>query len=264
MQESEGEAVSAEYRRLRSELEGKYGQEYSKLAVEAERYPILGISTEGRPEIKQVDLEKEPAAIFQFRSYGRTEFGHMVHFGWWPEIPDGNLGDYYGLPASGEVTFGAGEKEGKRFLIFRQRQNIENRGGYPFTALLDPGDEVGEKAGHNDAVIIRNIFDDPILEHYILNGEREDIYNLRRILSARLEQSYLKTSVLEPTKPDLRKFITEPGAIIQTLSIAERPTVEQMAQGIASLPEELRKQYTFLVGYPSGKAFGVKNIWWEL
>ncbi len=236
-----------------------------KFISQRDSWPIVGLASDGQmPEIKQVEIrDKELGTAFEVVAYGGNAYLERTYIGTWPSIPEGTLGDRYGV-SDKAITFGAGEKEGKRYIIFRQLQNIQNRGGYPYTALLDPGEEVRQKSDFNDATIIRNILADPVLKNYIFN-EPEKIFGMRTILLSRLEQSYLRTTPRGNTT--LESFIqdtgTEQSPVLFDQSSMVEPTSEILAQAIATLPEEKRKRFTFLIrgAKVHGQYFGARNVW---
>ena len=236
-----------------------------KFISQRDNWPIVGFAPDGQtPQVKQVEVkDKEPGMAFEMIASGGNAFSSRTHIGHWPNIPEGTLWDYYGV-SDKTITFGVGQKEGKRYIIFRQRQNVQNRGGYPYTALLDPGEEVRQKADYNDAVIIRNILADPVLKNYILN-EPEKVFGMRTILLSRIEQSYLRTAPVEDVA--LQSFIQDTGteeapAMFDQSSMTE-PTPEKLAQAVATLPEEQRRKFTFLIRGANvhGKYFGASSVW---
>ena len=80
-------------------------------------------------------------------AYGGTSFSERRRIGQWPAVPEATLRDTYGLTAT-SWCYGAGTLGRQPFVILRQRQNIENRGGYPFSLLLDPGEAVWQRFGN--------------------------------------------------------------------------------------------------------------------
>ncbi len=95
-------------------------------------------------------------------AYGGTSYIERYRIGQWPTILEGALSDTY-LLGGNELRFGVGLlQEDSPFLILRQRQHIENRGGYAFTLLLDPGSEVWEKFKWNGAALAHRIMADEI------------------------------------------------------------------------------------------------------
>lgn len=91
-------------------------------------------------------------------AYGGTSFSERRRIGPWPAIPEATLRDSYGLQPNA-WCFGMGVLTGQPFLIFRQRQNVENRGGYPFSLLLDPGPDLWQRFEWNGAAVIAALLD---------------------------------------------------------------------------------------------------------
>jgi hypothetical protein len=83
-------------------------------------------------------------------------------FGDWQSIPRELLEDLYGL-TSGTISFGMGLSKEKAFLILRERQNEQNRGGYAYSLLLDPGEDTWRAFGWNAAALAHTIMTRPEL-----------------------------------------------------------------------------------------------------
>ncbi len=92
----------------------------------------------------------------RFLAYGGTRFDERMRIGSWPSLAAGTLGDSYGL-IPGKLAFGVGILASEPFLIIRSRVNIDGRGGYPYTLLLDPGIEVWRRYGWNAAHLISEL-----------------------------------------------------------------------------------------------------------
>lgn len=93
-------------------------------------------------------------------AYGGTSYLERYRIGDWPSILEGALSDTYLLSVQ-EIRFGVGLLQDQSpFLILRQRQHIENRGGYAFTLLLDPGTPVWETFEWNGAALADCILKD--------------------------------------------------------------------------------------------------------
>lgn len=98
--------------------------------------------------------EKESSHVsFRLLAYGGTVFAERRRIGIW-SLPESTLSDFYGLTA-GDESFGIGRTgEGRPTLVYRQRQHLENRGGYPFTLLFDPGEDLWLRFGWNAAALV--------------------------------------------------------------------------------------------------------------
>jgi hypothetical protein len=93
-------------------------------------------------------------------AYGGTSFNEQRRIGEWARLPMALCEDTQGL-RGGLVSFGFGALADQRpFLIWRVLQNVESRGGYPFTLLLDPGDEVYERFQWNTGRLLAALFEE--------------------------------------------------------------------------------------------------------
>ena len=79
--------------------------------------------------------------------------------------------------------YGLGMLAKQPFMILRQRQNVENRGGYPFSLLLDPGEAVWERFEWNGAAVVAAILAHPGRDVLIQTPERCTADTLERIVS---------------------------------------------------------------------------------
>lgn len=194
-------------------------------------------------------------------AYGGTLYGERGRLGRLPEFDDGFLGDLYGL-GRGEITFGVGEKEGNHFIIIRQRQNIQDRGGYAYTLLLDPGEKIWRMAGWNGALIVHNILQDPTLKKLLTNPEKFRMENIIAVLENRNW-----TATLRRDEKIILLFqnarSTQTPIVIGQEYFTERPTPENFAETLAALPESERKEITWLIGGGGvhGTALGSKIVW---
>ncbi len=90
-------------------------------------------------------------------AFGGTRYAERARVGAWPEdfSVTAEFEDTYSLPFGRQLlSYGAGVRDGQPFLIVRQRQNEDDRGGYAYTVLLDPGEDVWERFGFNAARLL--------------------------------------------------------------------------------------------------------------
>lgn len=99
--------------------------------------------------------------MLRFLAYGGTGYVQRLRMGIWPPIPNGTLQDLYGL-LPGKRAYGLGILDGQPFLVIRERQNAHSRGGYAYTLLLDPGEEIWQSFGWNAAWLLSEILNNPI------------------------------------------------------------------------------------------------------
>src|SRR5262249_10799788 len=103
--------------------------------------------------LQEKERQVMPARLL---AYGGTSFSERRRIGQWPAVPEATLRDPEGLTAT-SWCYGVGTLGKQPFVILRQRQNIEQRGGYPFSLLLDPGEEVWQRFGWNGAALVAAI-----------------------------------------------------------------------------------------------------------
>jgi hypothetical protein len=184
--------------------------------------------------------------------YGGTSYAERRRIGRWPDIPPGVLGDWYGLEAD-VWSYGVGVLEKRPFLILRQRQYPERRGGYPFCLLLDPDDGIWERFGWNGAALadalvtapreaVAALFDTPET-----SAEEGVVSLLQRLAPA----AYPNLS-----DPSLKKFgtllvETAAGAAVEAtmadLGFATRPLPSWTAAALNDLPVPFRTGNGWLI-----------------
>lgn len=121
-------------------------------------------------------------------AYGGTSHAERCRIGTWRDIKEGTLDDYNGLDereyvigvgfskaaASDDVTtssaaaVNASREASQSFVILRQLQNRDNRGGYAYTLLLDPGFEVWHAFAWNAAALMLALLDEPATHERLL------------------------------------------------------------------------------------------------
>lgn len=100
-------------------------------------------------------------------AYGGTSYTERQRIGDWQQISLGILQDRYGVTGGG-VTVGVGLLENRPVLIVRQMQNLWNRGGYPFSLILDPGNAVWRRFGWNGGALAQAILESPAASNVFL------------------------------------------------------------------------------------------------
>lgn len=208
---------------------------------------------------------KRPGAIL---ASGGIGFQGRLRVGkWWPDNP-GFVWDYYGLDDL-KLSFGVGEYEEKRFLIFRMRQNITNRGGYPYTLLLDPGEAIWRRAGNNGPAIIQKIMEDKELYDKLME-EPDNIPYMFGNITKFLKERFALVDFNVDGKPnkELRALFEQAGQQEEIIVVGkdfmkEKPTPQEIAGNLASLPEDLRKRVNFIIGggKSHAKACNAKIVW---
>jgi len=193
-------------------------------------------------------------------AYGGTRFEERQRIGEWQSDLDHVLRDQYGL--SGEsLSFGVGRRDGRLCVIIRQRQNVWNRGGYPYTLLLDPGDQIWTAFEWNGARLLGALFlgTDPPGDPLLKEPERLGQKSIEEILR-KLQKPPIQT-VDSPAAEKVRQLfvggvaLADPMAVsLPDLGMPGRPTLEWMAGVIAGLPVCFRCSAGWLVG--SGASHG--------
>lgn len=205
---------------------------------------------------------------FEFVGDGGTRYGNRNYQGKWPDLFLSIGNDY--LSASNfpnnEQTFGVGERGGRRFIYIIEKQNIQDRGGYMYTFIMDPGDRLWKKSGWNAALIIRNIMEDPILRDICLKyPERIATSKFRENLCLWLEQSdwNIKPERDQDFEKILEKSKESKARLVLGQKDITRPTPDELAHALAALPESERKSLSFLIGGNAGHGaiLGSKIIW---
>lgn len=215
------------------------------------------------PRIIQQPTLTQLATQVKLLAHGGTGFWMRRRIGNWPDITTGTLEDDYALPQD-TINFGVGELENQRFIIIRQRQHVENRGGYAYTLLLDPGEPIWQKAKWNAALIIQKILSDKELMPLLMEDPEH------------IAPDYLVSSMLKLWHSDWNVAPARDAFVQKTWAEAERsssivliglgdmlkPTPEKFAQALASLPETINRKVTWLIG--GGKNWhylGCRIVW---
>lgn len=263
---------------------GKTPISKQELRTRALELPIIAQDTEtGKFFLKDPDPNIGVPSEIAYLAYGGTSYNELTrNTNWNVHIDEPFLGDRYGLSGlqPHEPIFGVGQKKDKKFVIVRELVNREARSGYAYTLLFDPGKEVWQKAGWNGALIVKNLYGDPVLRQFLIDRLwqfRENIPNDQEMNNffSRLLQTNWKITPVENT--ELSRIWLEAGenmtqTDIQSAGLAleksqiKKPSPGQIAQALESIPIETRKKVTFLFGggLVQGGGFGSKVIWdWE-
>ena len=159
-------------------------------------------------------------------AYGGTSYGERARVGNWA-VATGVLGAREGL-IEGE-SFGLGVSGAEPHLIFRALQNIESRGGYPFTLLFDPGRVTWQSLGWNA----------PALLSALRNKSG---------LFVRPEDSDVDVSVLSPQGPVYSGEPTQIHVLLAGSILSDEPLVVKPADiGFARRPtiKDLARLFAF-------------------
>jgi len=117
----------------------------------------------------------------RFLAYGGNASKERRRIGEW-DIPEPILQSGYGIGAPSRRSFGCGILQNQPYLIFRELQGTE-RGGYPFTLLLDPGEELWRERQWDASQLIWDILLSEECNTLFLEPERLDELSLRQLLA---------------------------------------------------------------------------------
>lgn len=199
-------------------------------------------------------------------AYGGTRFAERMRIGTWPDISAGVLGDSYGLlpPA---YSFGVGVLASTPFLIIRNRQNLESRGGYPFTLLLDPGEAVWQRYDWNAARMIVEVLEGPSADLLLERTEECTPELLDRLFMGPGDQKSARANTKRHLELEhlLAASIWSTKAKIfapSELKLARRPEPAWMATAIEQCAPAFRIGAGWLIGGGSAHAaaLGVRLI----
>jgi len=263
---------------------GKTPISIAELRTKALELPIVAYDVKTKKYyLKEPDLNIGAKSEIQYLAYGGTSYNEITRSAnWGVSIQEGLLGDRYGLYGKQhEPVFGTGQESGRRFVILRELVNRESRGGYAYSFLFDPGEDVWQKADWNGALIVRNIYDDPVLRHFLVDslwkfrenipGQKEMKDFFARLLQTNWQIDPVDNSELAELWQEAEINTTPmnmPGSIVSSKkSVRERLSPAQVAQALAAIPADKRKMITFLFGGGLNQAsgFGSKIVWdWTL
>lgn len=204
-------------------------------------------------------------------AYGGTGFSERCRIGAWPEVQSDLLSDTDRVIA-GSLVYGVTLLGDAAVIIYRERQNVEHRGGYPYTVLLDPGQETWQRFGWNGASLIAALFsnaDSPgasLLQNpELFNAETLD--NLLRALPRKADDSgaaslhpfvALLAAQIKPTT--IQSFSS------QALSWDALPPAVHLARLLDSVPPAIRIGRGWLIGASAayvqriGASLAVDNV----
>lgn len=190
-------------------------------------------------------------------AYGGTSFSERRRIGVWPAVPEATLRDSYGLTPN-SWCYGFGVLEAQPFLIFRQRQNVEQRGGYPFSLLLDPGEAVWQRFEWNAAALADGLLAD-YSNFLFLEPEKCSADTLERYLAGLRYQS------VDGAPSDFSYLMVAAAKRGQepiVVCSGQRAEPSQVAPSLASLPVCFRAGSGWLVGGGAahGRALGASIV----
>ncbi|HLJ29121.1 MAG TPA: hypothetical protein VKY85_20600 [Candidatus Angelobacter sp.] len=188
-------------------------------------------------------------------AYGGTQFEERIRIGAWPAIPLGTLGDFYGL-TSGSLSFGVGILAGEPFLIARTRQNIDARGGYPFSLLVDPGEKAWKRHQWNGARMIAGLLTDEmrLLWEHPEECTPECLEQWFSALSPRGPSAQESSLLLSQWMAGSMSWPDPVSIAPRDIDRLDRPEPLWMAGVMETLPVALRNGHGWLIGGGSAHA----------
>jgi hypothetical protein len=204
-------------------------------------------------------------------AHGGNEYAERRRIGSWTSIAVGTLEDVYGLSGH-DLSFGCGVQENALVLIIRQAQKQGQR-LYAYSLLLDPGDDVWRRFGWNVASLVLALFGgvEPgeaapdCLGQQLL--ERPESFNEESLVAG--VESLRPPTLSAAALSDLPAlwvgaiYSSEPITVApQSIGLAARPRITEMAAALATLPPSFRAGRGWLVGGSAihSRTFGAQLV----
>lgn len=183
-------------------------------------------------------------------AYGGTGYETRKVLGNWESINRNILQATSGLERG--LSFGCGWFSGEDpFIVIRQLQNVQNRGGYPYTFLIDPGLVCWERFSWNVALMVEALMENPsVLTSPEDIGGMGDLAELIETLTPPTRpitaagDSLPLADLLVSQSFDAQPLNVRPG----DLGLSENPTLEEVGGQIGALPACFRFGSGWLIG----------------
>lgn len=188
-------------------------------------------------------------------AYGGTRYAERARVGRWSESLRGTTSDFedtFDIPTGqGLLSYGVGIVDDAAVLILRERQNESDRGGYPYTLLLDPGVDVWRRFEWNAPLLTCALRADTALWAELMHEPQR--FSSTEVLEQTL-QSLAPPALAKGTGPDVGPALAAslhaeslyvPIALIGTTT---RPSVDMMASALMSLPPFVRVGGGWMMG----------------
>lgn len=199
-------------------------------------------------------------------TYGGSGFRERRRIGVWRDPPIGAFEDSYGLPP-GALTFGLCILDDDPILLIRQRQQVENRGGYPYTMLLAAGEEVWNRFGWNAALLTLAV----MKSHHASNALLYEPEQLTTdSLSGLVEELGLpEIGVPDPEYRQVAASIAASASFsnivrvdLSSFRLTSRPSPEDLAPALAEMPACFRSARGWLIGssIKNAETFGASFV----
>jgi len=194
--------------------------------------------------------------------YGGNEHNIRCEIGSWDLSDKGALLDTYGIPKDGWVIgFGILKDEG---FLFLKTTQIAGTRIYPFTILLDPGEEIWQKFGWNAAHLACSLLDkyQRFRNELVNNPESFNLQKLKEMIHS------LHRYDFEPQETGITYLIA--GTVFETNIVAINPLYvglsipkpTEIAEQIEAMPPFLRTGNGWLFGGSEANAasLGIKLV----
>ena len=188
-------------------------------------------------------------------AYGGTRYAERARVGRWSDSLGGASSDFedtFDIPAGqGLLSYGVGIIDNAAVLILRERQNEADRGGYPYTLLLDPGAGVWQRFEWNAPLLAASLRASADLWKQLMHEPQ-------RLSSAALLEGGLRE--LPAVDPGGGATVDVGAALAATLQqdglhfpvslfgLKRRPALEDMARAVTALPPFARVGGGWMMG----------------
>lgn len=159
----------------------------------------------------------------------------------------------------GVVAFGVDNFNGRQFIVFRELFQAGNR-TYPFTLIMDPGAGTWKMSNNNPALIIHKILADPIIKDILFNEADEIREWMFENIIDWIGQEDWDISDLEASE-EIKSLMFQAYESSYFIGVQKNvpdlPDSGIVAKTMANLPENIRKNLTWMIGggsqsYPVG------------
>jgi hypothetical protein len=197
-------------------------------------------------------------------AYGGNASKERRRLGEW-DIPEPILQSGYGIGAPNRRSYGCGILQKKPYLIFRELQGTE-RGGYPFTLLMDPGEEIWRRWQWDAAELIAAILQSEECGVLFREPERLEEASVRQLFSglSRRESSEKRPLNQDQLSVWIGACAAEQAVIVlpALFGFDSRPTVSDMVSVTSTLPLCFRIGCGWIVAATPAQAqrYGVKLV----
>lgn len=202
-------------------------------------------------------------------AYGGTRYAERARLGRWSEslrTVSSDFEDTFDIPTGqGLLSYGVGILDDAAVLILRERQNESDRGGYPYTLLLDPGVELWRRFEWNAPLVMCALRDDADLWSRLMHEPQRfsSVDVLEEQLRALTPPQAVKGTVAD-VGPALAASLQADHVYfpIGVIGLSTRPPIDEMARALASLPAFVRVGGGWMMGGGKNgrRSFGCRAV----